>query len=46
MHPGGKKALANYVYKDITQILFNIYPHSPQILKKLDKYIIGVNLSF
>lgn len=38
--------MANYVYKDITHILFNIYPHSPQILKKLDKYNVGVNLSY
>jgi cytochrome b involved in lipid metabolism len=26
-HPGGKKALTNYVYKDITDIIFSVYPH-------------------
>jgi len=26
-HPGGKKALANYIFKDITDILFNVFPH-------------------
>jgi cytochrome b involved in lipid metabolism len=26
-HPGGKKALDNYVYKDITDTVFTVYPH-------------------
>ena len=26
-HPGGKKALANYVFKDITDTVFTVYPH-------------------
>lgn len=26
-HPGGKKALMNYINKDITAILFTVFPH-------------------
>lgn len=26
-HPGGKKALLNYLNKDITNILFTVFPH-------------------
>lgn len=26
-HPGGKKAIANYIFKDITDIIFNVFPH-------------------
>ena len=41
-HPGGKKALVNYVYKDITDILFNVYPHKKQTtLGTLFAYTIG-----
>lgn len=28
IHPGGRKSLENYVYKDITQTLFKVYPHN------------------
>lgn len=27
IHPGGRKSLENYVYKDITQTLFKVFPH-------------------
>jgi cytochrome b involved in lipid metabolism len=26
-HPGGKKTLIDYIYKDVTNVLFKIYPH-------------------
>jgi len=26
-HPGGRKAIMNYIYKDITNILFKVFPH-------------------
>lgn len=42
MHPGGKKALENYIFKDITDILFRVYPHKKEeTLSKLAKYKIG-----
>ncbi len=41
VHPGGKKALKNYVYKDITHLLFTIYHHKREILQTLNKYVIG-----
>lgn len=27
VHPGGKKVLINYIYKDITDLIFKVYPH-------------------
>jgi cytochrome b involved in lipid metabolism len=42
IHPGGQKALKNYVSKDITDILFSVYPHSTQsTLQVLFRYQIG-----
>lgn len=41
-HPGGKKALLNYTNKDITDILFKVYPHKKETtLDILLKYRIG-----
>jgi len=41
-HPGGKKAISNYFYKDITDILFSVYPHkSEQTLTVLGRYVVG-----
>jgi cytochrome b involved in lipid metabolism len=41
-HPGGKKALINYIYKDVTATLFKVYKHDRQnTLATLKKYIIG-----
>ena len=41
-HPGGKKALTNYFYKDITDILFKVFPHKKdKTLQTLFKYIVG-----
>lgn len=41
-HPGGKKALANYINKDITEILFKVFPHKKEhTLKILFTFIIG-----
>lgn len=28
IHPGGKRSLECYIYKDITQTLFKVYPHN------------------
>lgn len=42
LHPGGKKALINYTNKDITDILFKVYPHKKEnTLNLLNKYKIG-----
>lgn len=42
VHPGGKKALLNYTFKDITDILFKVYPHKKETtLAVLHKYRIG-----
>lgn len=42
-HPGGKKALSNYYYKDITDILFSVFPHKPEkTLPVLEQYVVGV----
>jgi len=42
LHPGGKKALINYINKDITHIIFTVYPHPKETtLKTLKKYVIG-----
>lgn len=30
-HPGGKKALLSYIYKDVTDILFKVYKHQPEV---------------
>lgn len=41
-HPGGKKALANYIYKDITDLLFNVYKHEREpTLATLNTLVIG-----
>jgi cytochrome b involved in lipid metabolism len=41
-HPGGKKALINYIYKDITNILFKVYKHpKEQTLATLNQHVIG-----
>lgn len=42
MHPGGRKALTNYLNKDITTIIFTVYPHKKETtLRTLMKYVIG-----
>jgi hypothetical protein len=46
IHPGGKKALRNYVYKDISKILFTIYPHSSSTLSTLNQYAIGFDSTY
>jgi cytochrome b involved in lipid metabolism len=41
-HPGGKKALINYIYKDVTDTLFKVYNHDRNnTLETLKHYIIG-----
>lgn len=41
-HPGGEKALRNYVFKDVTEFIFTVYPHRKEsTLKVLLKYTIG-----
>jgi cytochrome b involved in lipid metabolism len=42
-HPGGVKAIKNYVYKDITNILFEVYPHQKvNTLARLMKFQVGL----
>jgi len=42
IHPGGKKALTNYLNKDITNIVFTVYPHKKETTHStLIKYVIG-----
>ena len=42
IHPGGKKALSNYIYKDISDTVFSVYPHSKEHTTKiLLTYAIG-----
>lgn len=42
IHPGGKKALINYLNKDITNIIFTVYPHKKEkTLNILTRYVIG-----
>lgn len=42
-HPGGKKALISYIYKDVTDILFKVYKHpKEQTLATLRQYMIGM----
>jgi len=41
-HPGGRKALTNYLNKDITSILFTVFPHKKEAtLNTLLRYTIG-----
>lgn len=41
-HPGGKKALISYIYKDVTETLFKIYKHDRNnTIETLKHYIIG-----
>ena len=38
----GKKALSNYIGKDITNILFRVFPHNKEkTLNVLKEYIVG-----
>ena len=42
LHPGGKKALTNYVFKDITDIIFKVYPHKRDTTTRvLNRYVVG-----
>jgi hypothetical protein len=42
LHPGGKKALSNYVFKDITDIIFTVYPHKKEsTINTLLSYVVG-----
>ena len=42
VHPGGKRSLESYIYKDITQTLFKIYPHNREkTLQRLSQFVIG-----
>ena len=46
IHTGGTKVLLAYKNKDITDTLFNIYPHpKTTTLNALNRYIIGYNTS-
>lgn len=42
LHPGGKQALRDYLNKDITKIIFTVYPHKKETtIPTLMKYVIG-----
>ncbi len=42
IHPGGQKAIRNYMFKDVTSSLFTFYPHNKDTtMKVLEKYQIG-----
>lgn len=41
-HPGGAQVIRNYLFKDITDILFTVFPHNKQRVDKiLERYIVG-----
>lgn len=40
-HPGGSKAIQHYRNKNISKILFQVYPHSPYTKSLLMLYSIG-----
>lgn len=47
IHPGGKKVLEPYIFQDVTDNLFTIYPHKKETtLPLLNRYIIGENTTF
>jgi len=42
IHPGGSQVIRNYLFKDITDILFTVFPHNKQRVDNiLEKYIVG-----
>ena len=42
-HPGGLKAIKNYIFKDVTNILFEVYPHKKDTtVAKLMKFQVGL----
>lgn len=42
-HPGGMKGIKNYVFKDITNIVFEVYPHPRDTtLSKLMRFQVGI----
>lgn len=44
IHPGGRKSMDNFIFKDTTELLFTVYPHRKEpTLATLNKYIIGIN---
>lgn len=47
IHPGGKKVLEPYIFQDVTDNLFTIYPHKKETtLTLLNRYIIGENTTY
>ena len=47
IHPGGRKSLENYIYKDVSELIFTVYPHKKETtINTLFKYAIGVNTSY
>lgn len=47
IHPGGRKSLDNYIYKDVTDLLFTVYPHKKETtMPALNQYIVGINASY
>lgn len=42
VHPGGKKSLENYIYEDVTDLLFAVFPHKKETTEtNLLRYKIG-----
>jgi cytochrome b involved in lipid metabolism len=41
-HPGGRKILTHYTFKDITETIFNVFPHKrEQTIQVLLRYVVG-----
>lgn len=43
IHPGGKKALENYIYSDVSDLLFAVFPHKKETTEpSLLRHKIGI----
>lgn len=41
-HPGGRKILTHYTFKDITETIFNVFPHKREhTIQVLLRYVVG-----
>ena len=43
LHPGGSQIVQSYLYKDVTSILFTVFPHNKVTTPKiLERYRVGI----